>query len=350
MRTLSREKDELFDQLQLRQAELESSQSTLESLQGQNTELQYQLREANDRVALLQDEFIDVRREQNMKVQSPGPSAEEVTRLLAAAESKYETKLSDLRRRLAEAERERDEGEAHWSKKLAERAREAESLQAIINSSQKNKEAETESAQALKDEIQALRSEIKSYQQQIVDLRGQLNKAVEVEVGLSQVRLRAMLLTFNGQTAATTQLAELSTKTADIQQAVEDAKSREAQLRTQNKVRITRGTPDALHTETMQTLRDELRKVQSSVALLEKQRGPGVGYWASRNESTSEIKSPRSSISDLTSRETSSRPSSPATTAKSEEEVNFEYLRNVIIQFLEHKEMRVSTLSTMIHS
>ncbi|KAI0800904.1 hypothetical protein C8Q74DRAFT_1454470 [Fomes fomentarius] len=316
VRTLSREKDELFDQLQLRQAELESSQSTLESLQGQNTELQYQLREANDRVALLQDEFIDVRREQNMKVQSPGPSAEEITRLLAAAESKYETKLSDLRRRLAEAERERDEGEAHWSKKLAERAREAESLQAIINSSQKNKEAETESAQALKDEIQALKSEIKSYQQQVVDLRGQLDKTVEVE------------------TVATTQLAELSTKTADIQQAVEDAKSREAQLRTQNK-----------------TLRDELRKVQSSVALLEKQRGPGVGYWASRNESTSEIKSPRSSISDLTSRETSSRPSSPATTAKSDEEVNFEYLRNVIIQFLEHKEMRphlVRILSTIL--
>ena len=88
-------------------------------------------------------------------------------------------------------------------------------------------------------------------------------------------------------------------------------------------------------------MREELRKVQSSVALLEKQRGPGVGYWASRNESTSEIRSPVSSVSDLPSRETSSRPSSPST-GKSEEEVNFEYIRNIILQFLEHKEMRVS--------
>ena len=182
VRTLSKEKDELFDQLQLRQAELESSQSTLESLQGQNTELQYQLREATERIALLQEEFSDVRREQDMKVTSPGPSTEDVTRLLAAAESKYETKLSDLRRRLAEAERERDEGEAHWSKKLAERAREVESLKVVINSSQKDKDAELESVQALKDEIQVLHGEIRAYQKQITDIHAQLEKTAEVEV------------------------------------------------------------------------------------------------------------------------------------------------------------------------
>ncbi|KAI0756640.1 hypothetical protein C8Q80DRAFT_1340485 [Daedaleopsis nitida] len=306
VRALSREKDELFDQLQMRQAELESSQSSLESLQGQNTELQYQLREATDRIALLQEEFTDARREHDIKVQSPRPSTEDVTRLLAAAESKYETRFGDLRRRLAEAERERDEGEAHWSQKLAERAREVESLQAVINNSQKSQEVETESAQVLKNEIEALKGEIRAYQQQIADLHAQLEKSVELEV------------------AAKNQLAELSAKTADMQQLMEDMKSREAQIRTQNK-----------------TLRDELRKVQSSVALLEKQRGPGVGYWASRNESTSEIKSPTSSVSDLASREASSRPSTPSTVRSTDEEVNFEYLRNVILQFLEHKEMRL---------
>ncbi|KAI0361217.1 hypothetical protein OH77DRAFT_1391788 [Trametes cingulata] len=315
VKTLAREKDELFDQLQLRQAELESSQSALESLRGQNTELQYQLREANDRIALLQEEYSDVRREQEIKVQSPGPSAEEVTRLLAAAESKYESKLSDLRRRLADAERERDEGEAHWSRKFAERAKEVEELKAIITSSQKSKEVEVEGVQALKTEIESLQAEIRSYQKQIVDLHTQLEKASEVEV------------------AAKAQLADISTKAADLQQLIDEGKNREAQLRSQNK-----------------TLRDELRKVQSSVALLEKQRNPGVGYWASRNESTSEIRSPRSSVSDL-ARETPLRPSTPST-VKSDEEVNFEYLRNVILQFLEHKEMRphlIRILSTILH-
>ncbi|TBU34549.1 peroxisomal membrane anchor protein conserved region-domain-containing protein [Dichomitus squalens] len=315
VRALSREKDELFDQVQLRQAELESSQSLLESLQGQNTELQFQLREANDRVALLQEEFSDIRHEQDMKVASSGPSAEEITRLLAAAESKYETKLSDLRKRLAEAERERDEGEARWSKTLTERAREVELLKAQISSSQQSKDEENQGVQALEKEIESLKSEIRSYQMQITDLHSQLQKAAEVEA------------------TAKDQLAELSAKTANLQQFADESKNREAQLRSQNK-----------------TLREELRKVQSSVALLEKQRGPGVGYWASRNESTSELRSPTSSVSELPSRETPERAGTPSAQS-SDEEVNFEYLRNVILQFLEHKEMRphlVRILSTIL--
>ncbi|EIW64404.1 uncharacterized protein TRAVEDRAFT_111828 [Trametes versicolor FP-101664 SS1] len=315
VKTLSEEKDELFDQLQLRQAELESSQSALESLQGQNTELQYQLREANDRTALMQDEFSDVRREQDVRVLSPGPSAEDVARLLASAESKYESKMGDLRRRLAEAERERDEADARWSRKFAERAKEVDELTAAIRSSQQSKEEDTEGRQALQAQVEALQAEIRVYQQQIAGLHGELEKAAELEV------------------SAKTQLAEIASKTADLQQHVDESKNREAQLRAQNK-----------------TLREELRKVQSSVALLEKQRNPGVGYWAARNESTSELRSPRSSVSDL-ARETPSRPSTPTAT-KSDEEVNFEYLRNIIMQFLEHKEMRphlVRILSTILH-
>lgn len=48
-----------------------------------------------------------------------------------------------------------------------------------------------------------------------------------------------------------------------------------------------------------------------------------------------------SSSSDSRSAVNSPRTSSPAP-ATDDEEVNLEYLRNVILQFLEHKEMRVS--------
>lgn len=98
------------------------------------------------------------------------------------------------------------------------------------------------------------------------------------------------------------------------------------------------------------TLRDELRKVQSSAALLERQRNPGVGYWGTRgtgdattnNGSTSETRVSVSSPSpaDVPSRASSPAPSTAGST-KDEEEVNLEYIRNVILQFLEHKEMRV---------
>ena len=73
--------------------------------------------------------------------------------------------------------------------------------------------------------------------------------------------------------------------------------------------------------------------MQSSAALLDRQRVPGVGYWSSAN--TPDINASLSSRSSG-----SSRPDSPVTKS-SVEDVNMEYLRNVILQFLEHKEMRV---------
>ena len=85
-----------------------------------------------------------------------------------------------------------------------------------------------------------------------------------------------------------------------------------------------------------------MRKVQSSAALLERQRNPGVGYWTSRPDSNADS---RSNVSTPTSH-SSHRPESPAPGgAAKEEEVNLEYLRNVILQFLEHKEMRVRNFS-----
>jgi len=315
VRSLEGEKDEFFDQLQLRQAELESSRSRLESLESQTTEFQYQLREANDRIALLTEELADARRSQEIRPQAAGPSAEEVTRLLSAAEVKYESRISDLRQQLIAVEREREEGEAEWSRKLSDKVRELESLRGILNSSARNQVQGEESAKELRQEIELLKDEIQTYQSQISDLRTQVEKVAEVE------------------NTATSEIAEVNARLVALQEVLEESKTREAQLRSHNK-----------------TLREELRKVQSSAALLERQRNPGVGYWASRQEGMSDTRSPRSSVSDLAMRESTSRPGSP-TTIKSDEEINVEYLRNVILQFLEHKEMRphlVRILSTIL--
>ena len=45
-------------------------------------------------------------------------------------------------------------------------------------------------------------------------------------------------------------------------------------------------------------------------------------------------------MSEAPSPSASPNPNSPPATPKSDEEINYEYLRNVILQFLEHKEMR----------
>jgi hypothetical protein len=86
----------------------------------------------------------------------------------------------------------------------------------------------------------------------------------------------------------------------------------------------------------LQTLREEMRKVQSSAALLDRQRGPGVGYWSSAD--TPDVNASSSSVSSRSPG--ASRPDSPFTKSN-DEDMNLAYLRNVILQFLEHKEMRV---------
>ncbi|KAJ6575196.1 hypothetical protein B0H19DRAFT_1208639 [Mycena capillaripes] len=315
LKSLTNDKNAFFDQLQLRQAELESAQLHLDSLQSQNTELQYQLRESEERFALLNDDITEVRREQDSRAREPTTSAEDVARLLSAAEAKYETKLADLKKNLSVVEKERNESEAQWSRKLRDKVRENDELRQVIGSATKNRELDEGVVDKLKDQIRLLQEEVRLHQVEAAKLRVQAVSLEDVE------------------SSTKAQETESNAKIHALEQLVEEVKSRETQLRASNK-----------------TLREELRKVQSSAALLERQRNPGVGYWTSRSESVApETRTSLSSFSD--SRVASPAPD-PPTSPKQEEEVNLEYLRNVILQFLEHKEMRpnlVKVLSIILH-
>ncbi|KAI0030646.1 hypothetical protein K488DRAFT_87555 [Vararia minispora EC-137] len=304
VQTLSAEKNSLFDQLQLRQAEVESSQSHLEVLQSQNTELQFQIREYADRLALVQEELADARREHESRVRSPASSSEDVARMLAAAETRYEAKLADVRRKLQLVEKERAEVEADWSRKLEGKTREAEKWKRAVDSSARNREDSDAIVGRLREELEKVRQEAAVHRAQAAELQMRNQERAEAEHD------------------AKSQVADLKAKATALEQQVEEAKAREVQARAQNK-----------------TLREELRKVQSSAALLERSRNPGVGYWSTRQESTGDaVKSPPAASPTRVGSPTPSQ--SSITGTPNDEEVNLEYLRNVILQFLEHKEMR----------
>ncbi|KAI0051775.1 hypothetical protein FA95DRAFT_202400 [Auriscalpium vulgare] len=320
IQTLSAEKDSLFDQVQLRQAEVESSQSLLEVLRSRDTEFDFQIRESANRIALLNEELADARQEleQHVKVREPSNSAEDVARLLSAAEARYEAKLSEAKRKLAAVEAERTGVEAEWSRKLAEKVQEAEKWKRAVESTVQDQQDNDTVVNELKRDVERLKFEARSYRNQLSQLEIQHERLADVE---DTVKL---------------QRSDFSEKISALEQQVEEAKARESQARTQNK-----------------TLRDELRKVQSSAALLERQRNPGIGYWsAARQDGIPDSPAPVSQVtSSPSSRVNSPLPGSPAPSGN-DEEVNLEYLRNVILQFLEHKEMRpnlVRVLSIILH-
>lgn len=312
---LSNENKSFFDQLQLRQAELESSQLHAESLQSQNTELQFQLRAVQERVALLTDELSDLRSEHESRLQGCGALTEDVSHLINSVETKYEAKISELRRTMAAAERERTESEANWSKKLLLKAREADELRSFLQTSTRSREQEEDVAESLRTVVERLKG----------DAQLQQGRLSELQSLVEQMKAN--------ETTLQSHLSEARAEADEHRMQAGESKAREAQLRTHNK-----------------TLREELRKVQNSATLLERQRNPGVGYWSSRT-GTADSRTSVSSPSDTPSRAASPEPQTAATVAKRDEDINYEYLRNVILQFLEHKEMRpnlVRVLSTIL--
>ena len=72
------------------------------------------------------------------------------------------------------------------------------------------------------------------------------------------------------QKSAKEETAQIKLQLQSLTSQVDEQKNLVTNLRTANK-----------------TLREELRKVQSSVQLMEKQRNPGVGYWSAANQASS---------------------------------------------------------------
>lgn len=147
----------MFDQLQMRQAELESSQSHLDSVEARSGEFQYQLKEAESRIEILTEELTE--RKAKDADRSSRASTEELARILSETESKYETKISELRQKLRALEKDRQEVEDEWSKNLQERNRELERLRGIVGGKDKEYANSISTKNAMEEQIEALKAD-----------------------------------------------------------------------------------------------------------------------------------------------------------------------------------------------
>lgn len=153
VKELSATKDKQFHTIQSRQAEAENARAESETLQNRTKELEFQLREANERVTILEDtssrmsdrgrpDLLNGDRFRASPSPSPsrsrqnsggtGTSASELQRLLAEAEARAEGKLSDLRHRIRSLEKERNDQEEEFGQKLQERVFELEKLKRVV--------------------------------------------------------------------------------------------------------------------------------------------------------------------------------------------------------------------------
>jgi len=186
--SLSAEKDNLFDQLQIRQAEVESAQSLLEVLQSQNTELQYQVREKDGRISILNEELSDSRQGQRFGSSDPSTSPEEVAKLLAAADARHEAKLSVLKQKLASMEAERVEVESEWRRKVEAKVQEAQRWKSVVDTASQSRQVDDDRMQDLQAEMEKLRSAARTRDHEVSQLREQIERLTLEGVGLALSR------------------------------------------------------------------------------------------------------------------------------------------------------------------
>ncbi|BGP22638.1 hypothetical protein JCM10295v2_001526 [Rhodotorula toruloides] len=339
VRELSTARDSIFDQLQLRQAEIESSETNQEALKTRAAELEYELREAKDRIAAMQDELDSVRRHRQDSARDEGTTR----RLLEEAEARHAVKVCDLEARAAQLEKDRRETEDEMGRNLQERLKEVERLRAALA------QKDVDFAESVQNR-QKREKEIEEAQKARADLEARLKK---VEAALDRVREESVTLQ-QGEAAAKEELNDRLQRMSELEARLEEAQTRESNLRSINK-----------------TLREELRKLQSGVLLAEKQRHPGVGYFSSFSQQSvpSVASRPAAGASTTSLASTIGGPASPPLTASSppasissglaggakangDEALNFEYIRNILLQFLEKPEMRphlVQVLGVILH-
>jgi chromosome segregation ATPase len=174
VKELKEARDSVFEQLQLRQAEVESASGYQEALKSKTAELEYELSETKDRLAALQDEVDDLRRHRNDASRDEGNTR----RLLAEAEARHVAKVRDLESLAKQLQKDRRETEDEMGRNLQERLKEVERLRAALAKKDVDYAESVQSSQ--KRELRIEEAE---------KARGELEKRLKkVEAALEQVR------------------------------------------------------------------------------------------------------------------------------------------------------------------
>ncbi|KAH9813122.1 hypothetical protein DFH28DRAFT_930307 [Melampsora americana] len=325
LREMSTERDNLFERIQSQQAEIETATTRYDEIQGKAGELQHQLSDAHDRLTTLLEEVENLR--QISSTQGKGEDGHR--RLLSELQSQHLSQTTTLNARISQLEKERTDLEHELGETLKQRLKDIELMRSEAHIKSLEYADSLQNMAERNEQILKSAAQIKTLQDQISAAErskaNQNDSIIQLTKELQKIKLES-----------STQASQIES----LEKALKESQERESSIRSQ-----------------AQSLKDELRKVQSGVLSNENLRSKGVGYFAnfSNTDSTSsplsnpskESTSNRSSQSPLRGSHDSTQPDLPSAT-HDEAELNFEYLRNTLLQFLEHKEMRILIHTSLI--
>ena len=287
--------------LESKTAQHATAQSLVGSLQDQSRELATQVKEVGARNEGLEDELADVRR----ALQERGQEGQTMRRLVSEAEGRADARIREMRERLEIAVEERDRAEEEATAVGRRRGREVEGL--------KIKAKEVEGALSrLREEKAEVEKREGTFKKRLEELEAR-GKVAGEEIGEVKVAMAQLRDSLDESEALSTRLEKEKT---DLRILVDEREARLEKLQKSGK-----------------NMAEEIRLLKARPA-----------------NTVAAAPSSRSSI-DSSSRVMSPVPGSNGTTAGL---VDYVYLKNVLLQFLEQKEKRnqqalVPVLGRLLH-
>ncbi|KAM0090165.1 Golgin imh1 [Aspergillus fumigatus] len=284
---LNKELDGLREEIQLKTAQHASAQSLMNSMRDQSAELAMQMKEARERCESLEEELADAHRLLSERTRE----GETMRRLLSDIEGRAEAKVRDFKERMEAAIEERDRAEDEASAQGRRRARELEELKTKV------REAEKALRTAEEDKEELERSQ-KDWKRRRDQLEEQSERSAQE---LNDIR-QAMARLRDALDESEKQVRDLEKEKAELRRSVEETNSRLEKLRRSYRI-----------------LSDETRAVQNP------------------QSSRSSIDSgARKAVASPVSKDRS--PSTRRSETPTGAPIDYIYLKNVLLQFLEQKD------------
>ena len=325
--SINRDAQGLREETELKTKQYASAQGLMSSLRDQATEMATQLRETKERAESLEEELTDAHRLMNER----GREGETMRRILSDIEGRADARVKEMRERMDVAIQERDQAEEEASTIGRRRKRELDELRSKLN------EAERDLRRAREERLDLERLEQKLRQDQSANERRAeqaTQEASEAKKAMSELR--------DALDEGERQSQDLESEKQAAQRSLEDVQARLEKLQTTHKVRHENiWTPENVLTYG-KTLSDELRSVRTA-----KSKTNESGGHSSRSSVDSpapgRVASPQSICRN-----------SPKSSPGNSGNVDYVYLKNVLLQFLEQRDRKhqvqlVPVLGMLLH-
>ncbi|MCJ1439000.1 hypothetical protein MMC27_008390 [Xylographa pallens] len=313
---IERDSEGLKDDIELKTAQHASAESLMSSMRDQTSEMAVQTREARERCESLEEELADAHR----LLSERSREGETMRRLLGEVEGRADSRIREMKERMDTAIEERDRAEDEASTAGRRRVRELEELRNKLRDVERN----LNRAEEDKEELEVAQRDWKKR-------REELEQQSEQSVRESEDVKRAMNELREALDESERQAHELEKQKVELRHSVEEAQLRLEKLQKSNK-----------------TMSDELRSLQATKS----------------RPLDSLVQSPRSSVDTPPSRSMVSSPTSKHRTSSTAlydshnsqpvTVVDYVYLKNVLLQFLEQKDKKhqmqlIPVLGMLLH-